>query len=580
MAKKIILNNNNICNSMLSESNNKTFFRLMQESSTEEIIWMSGYMSGFLFYKKNFKEFIKKKEEQGITLVYGTETGNAKNLAFDLYQKIKKEKLQIKIKLIDLNQYCLKDLEKEDYFFIIMSTHGEGEPPSSAKSFFNFIHNNKNIFLKNMKYSVLALGDKSYTYFCKAGEDVDKRLHDTGAIRIVSLHKCDVDYENQAYKWFSKIINFLKKKKYGINTENKDRKIYGQILNKLILNNQKKGSDKEIYHIEIFVQDKIKYSPGDSVGVFPENPSSEVDDIIEYIKKNRKEEFEKYEYEEKNKIFDLFKKNLNILSLSESFLKKYSSLSEIKPEEKNVFLNSKWRLINLLIEFPMKDEFSLKDLIKIMEPIKPRLYSISSSPATHGNEIHITVSRHHFKLNGETVYGHCSDFLSKLKIGDELSFFIYKNRLFNLPNSDKDMILIGPGTGIAPFRSFLYEREATGATGKNWLFFGDQHFDPDFLYQTEIKNWKIKGILHRVSLSFSRDQEKKIYVQNKIWENRIEFFSWIKNGAYVYVCGNKIPMSIDVENMICSVIEEVGKCDSKLFIKKMKKEGRYLKDVY
>ncbi|WP_341657573.1 flavodoxin domain-containing protein [Blattabacterium cuenoti] len=549
---------------MLSESNNKIFFKLIQESSQEEMIWMCGYISGLLFYKKKDSKEIKK-EEKKITLVYGTETGNAKNLAFDIYEKAKKEK--IKIKLISLDQYCLKDLEKEDYFFIIMSTHGEGDPPSSAKSFFDFIHHNKNLFLKNIKYSVLALGDKSYTYFCKAGEDVDKRLYDIGAIRIIPLYKCDVDYENKADKWFSEILNFFKKK---------NKKICGKILKNIILNNQEKGSNKEIHHIEIFVPNKIEYSPGDSIGIFPENPSIERDNIIKYVKKNRKKEFEEYEYEKKNKISYLLKKKFNILFLSENFLKKYSSLSE----KQNIFLNKKWKLIDLLIKFPMKNEYSLKDLIKIIEPIKPRLYSISSSPKAHENVIHITVSRHRFQLNGKTVYGHCSDFLSKLKIGDKLSFFIYKNKIFKLPNSDKNIILIGPGTGIAPFRSFLYEREATKATGKNWLFFGDQHFDTDFLYKTEIINWKKKGILYHVILSFSRDQEKKIYVQDKIWINRIEFFSWIKNGAYVYVCGNKIPMSVDVEKMISRVIEEVGKCNSKLFIRKMKKEGRYLKDVY
>ncbi|WP_341655379.1 flavodoxin domain-containing protein [Blattabacterium cuenoti] len=549
---------------MLSESNNKIFFKLIQESSQEEMIWMCGYISGLLFYKKkDFKE-IKKKEKK-ITLVYGTETGNAKNLAFDIYEKAKKEK--IKIKLINLDQYCLKDLEKEDYFFIIMSTHGEGNPPSSAKSFFDFIHNNKNLFLNNLKYSVLALGDKSYTYFCKAGEDVDKRLYDIGAIRIIPLYKCDVDYENQANKWFFEILNFLKKK---------NKKICGKILKNIILNNQEKGSNKEIHHIEILVPNKIEYSPGDSIGIFPENPSIERDNIIEYIKKNRKKEFEEYQYEEKNKISYLLKKKFNILFLSENFLKKYSFLSE----KKNISFNKKWKLIDLLIKFPMKNESSLKDLIKIIESIKPRLYSISSSPKVHKNVIHITVSRHHFQLNEKTVYGHCSDFLSKLKIGDKLSFFIYKNKIFKLPNSDKNIILIGPGTGIAPFRSFLYEREAIKATGRNWLFFGDQHFDTDFLYKTEILNWKKKGILYRLILSFSRDQEKKIYVQDKIWINRMEFFSWIKNGAYVYICGNKIPMSIDVEKMISRVIEKVGRCDSQLFIKKMKKEGRYLKDVY
>ncbi len=342
-------------------------------------------------------------------------------------------------------------------------------------------------------------------------------------------------------------------------------------MNNILLSDKKRGSNKEIYHVEISVQNEVKYLPGDSIGVFPENSSNEIHDIIEYILRNRKKKGSEIN------IFNLFKKEFNIFNLSDNFLKKYSFLSE----KKNIPSNRKWKLIDLLKEFPIKKEFSLRDLIKIMEPIKPRLYSISSSPKAHYNEIHITVSRHSFQLNGETVYGHCSDFLSKLKEGEKLSFFIYRNQLFRLPkNSEKDIILIGPGTGIAPFRSFLYEREAIEATGKNWLFFGDQHFYSDFLYQTEIQNWKKKGVLNRISLSFSRDQEKKIYVQDKIWENRIEFFSWIKNGAYIYVCGKKNPMSIDVEKMIFRVIEEVGGCDPESFMKEMKKHGRYLKDVY
>ncbi|BBA17282.1 diflavin oxidoreductase [Blattabacterium cuenoti] len=565
---------------MLSESNNKTFSKLMQECSKEEIIWICGYISGLFFYKKekkDFKEIKIKEEEKKITLVYGTETGNAKNLAFDIYEKAKKEKL--KMKLINLDQYCLKNLEKEDYFFIIISTHGEGAPPYSARSFFNFIHKNKNLFLKNVKYSVLALGDKSYTHFCKAGKDIDKCLHNIGAKRIIPLYKCNVDYEIQANQWFSEILSFFKKKNeiHVEYAENKNQKVYGKILNNIILNDKKEGSNKEVHHIEIFVSNKIEYSPGDSIGIFPENPSMEINYIIKYMKENRKKEFEEYEYKEKNKIFNLLKKKLNILFLSDDFVKKYSFLSGIK----NISLDRKWKLIDLLIKFPIKNEYSLKDLIKNIEPIKPRLYSISSSPTAHKNEIHITVSRHYFQLNNrETVYGHCSDFLSKLKIGDKLSFFIYKNKMFKLPTPDKNIILIGPGTGIAPFRSFLYEREITKASGKNWLFFGDQHSNTDFLYKTEIQKWEIKGNLYRVILSFSRDQEKKIYVQDKIWENRIEFFSWIKNGAYVFICGNKTPMSVDVEKIISRVIEKIGKCDSNLFLKKMKKEGRYLKDVY
>ncbi|WP_185868820.1 diflavin oxidoreductase [Blattabacterium cuenoti] len=566
---------------MLSESNKKTLIKLIKESSQEEIIWICGYISGLLCpdsVEYSF-DFIKKKElEKNITLVYGTETGNSRNLAFDIYQKLKLKGLNISS--VDLNLYPLQNLEKEDYLFIIISTYGEGEPPSSAKNFFDFIHK-KGVLLKKLKYGVLALGDRSYPFFCKAGVDVDKRLHDMGGVRIISLHKCDVDYEEEANKWYLKILNFFQKGEFE--KKNERTIIYGKISNNISLSNKKKGSNKEIRHIEIFVQNDIKYFPGDSVGIFPENSSEEVDSIMEFLLENEDIRYELKEEKYKQKILNLFKKKFNIFCLSDNFLKKYFSLSE----RKDIFINrnhdnnNKWRLIDLLKEFPFKKEFSLKNLMEIMEPIKPRLYSISSSPKVHHNEIHITVSRHSFQLNGKNVFGHCSDFLSKLKKGDRLYFFIHKNRFFRLPkNYDKDIILIGPGTGIAPFRSFLYEREYIGGKGKNWLFFGGQHIDTDFLYQKEIQNWEKKRIIHCVSLSFSRDQNKKIYVQDKIWENRKEFFSWIKNGAYVYICGKKNPMSIDVEKMIYNVIDKVGGYDPVFFIKKMKKEGRYLKDVY
>ncbi|AWU44008.1 sulfite reductase [Blattabacterium sp. (Cryptocercus kyebangensis)] len=563
---------------MLSESKNKVFVELIKNSSKEEIIWMYGYISGiFSSFQKNSKELKKNKDK--ITLVYGTETGNAKNLAFSIVEKAKKEK--IKIRLISLDQYRFIDLKIEDYFFIIISTHGEGEPPSSARSFFNFLFQEKNLRLDNMKYGVLALGDRSYSFFCKAGEDLDKRLYEMGADRKIPLYKCDVDFESRAESWFLNFLNIFKIKKLEENIfQKKDgkKKIHGKILTKILLNDKDRGSNKEIYHIEILIQknesEKIDYLPGDSIAVKAENSEYEVKKIINLLQ-------DKDILENSNEvkmIFNLLKKNLSIFYLSRNMLKKYSLLVG-----KDIPNNREWIFFDLLKEFPIGKKISLKDLVQIMDPIKPRLYSISSSPKVHHSEIHITVSRHRFQTNnGKIRYGFCSNFLSKLKVGDDLFFYIHKNHLFKLPESNnKDIILIGPGTGIAPFRSFLYEREAIGSTGKNWLFFGDQHFYTDFLYQKEIQNWKKNGILHHVSLSFSRDQKEKIYVQNKIWENRKEFFSWIKNGAYVYVCGKKISMSIDVENTIFRIIKEVGGYSSpEFFVKKMIEDGRYLKDVY
>ncbi|WP_185881693.1 diflavin oxidoreductase [Blattabacterium cuenoti] len=551
---------------MLSESKNKAFIEFIKNSSKEEIIWMSGFLSGIISSYENSKKLIEFKEK--ITLVYGTETGNAKNLAFSIVKKAKNKKLQIR--LISLDQYRLIDLKKENYFFIIISTHGEGEPPSSAKSFFDFIHQEKDLRLDNMKYSVLALGDRSYPFFCKAGEDVDRRLHEVGASRLIPLHKCDVDYEDKAEEWFTKVVNFFENEKGKIQEKifkknvNK-KKIDGTILTNILLNDKGRGSNKEIHHIEILIKnpDEVNYEPGDSVGIIAENPSEEVQKIMNFFQKKN------------DNMFDFFKKKANIFHLSSNVLKKYSGLVK-----KDIPYDREWDLFDLLKNFPMENQNQPEHLVQIMDPIKPRLYSISSSPRVHDSEIHITVSRHQFQIGGKIKYGYCSDFLSKLKEGDILSFFIHKNYLFKLPESDKDIILIGPGTGIAPFRSFLYEREAIGASGKNWLFFGDQHFASDFLYQTEVQNWKKNGVLHRVSLAFSRDQEEKIYVQDKIWENRQEFFTWIENGAYVYICGKKKPMSIDVENTIYRVIKEIGRTSPEFFIKKMKECGRYLKDVY
>ncbi|AWU44279.1 diflavin oxidoreductase [Blattabacterium punctulatus] len=561
---------------MLSESKNKIFVELIKNSSKEEIIWMYGYISGILpYFQKNSKEL--KKNKNKITLVYGTETGNAKNLAFSIVKKAKKEKIQIK--LISLDQYCFIDLKKENYFFIIISTHGTGEPPSSAKSFFNFIFQEKNLRLENMKYGVLALGNSTYSFFCKAGEDLDKRLYEMGADRKIPLYKCDVDFESKSESWFLNFLKIFQIKKLEKNIFKKNgvkKKIHGKILTNILLNDKKKGSNKKIHHIEILMKnnelDKNDYSPGDSIAIIAENSEYEVKKIINIIQnKNILDNSN-----ELKMLFDLLKKKLSIFYLSINMLKKYSILVG-----KNIPNNKEWNFFDLLKEFPIKNKILLKDLVKMMDPIKPRLYSISSSPKVHHSEIHITVSLHRFQKHGIIRYGFCSNFISKLKVEDDLFFYIHKNHLFKLPESNKDIILIGPGTGIAPFRSFLYEREFIGATGRNWLFFGDQYFYTDFLYQKEIQNWKKNGILHHVSLAFSRDQKDKIYVQNKIWENRKEFFSWIENGAYIYVCGKRKPMSIDVETTIYRIIKEVGGYSStEFFLKNMIENGRYLKDVY
>jgi sulfite reductase (NADPH) flavoprotein alpha-component len=240
--------------------------------------------------------------------------------------------------------------------------------------------------------------------------------------------------------------------------------------------------------------------------------------------------------------------------------------------------------VDLLRIYPLKNPAQFAEVIKILSPIAPRLYSISSSPAAHGvNEVHLTVSRHSFRVKEEQRFGLCSDFLGELPVGTIVNFYIHKNRSFRLPAADKDIIMIGPGTGVAPFRAFLAERDATGATGKNWFFFGEQHFTTDFLYQSEMQTFFSTGVLSKISLAFSRDQSEKIYVQHRIQQHAKELFQWIMGGATIYISGTKDPNSRDIENSLLQVFEEQGqlsKDEAKKFLKLLESENRYEKDVY
>jgi sulfite reductase (NADPH) flavoprotein alpha-component len=280
---------------------------------------------------------------------------------------------------------------------------------------------------------------------------------------------------------------------------------------------------------------------------------------------------------EQTSLSDLLKKKLNIVYLHERVVKKYAAIVKQDIPE------TKIGLLDLLKIYPVKDTAQFEEVISILEPTAPRLYSIASSPDAHTGEVHITVAKDTFRVNGETKHGLCSEVLSAMRPDQPLEFYVHKNSLFRLPAPDKDIIMIGPGTGIAPFRSFLADRDATGASGRNWLFFGDQHFTTDFLYQTEIQNWIQTGVLTRVNTAFSRDQKEKVYVQHKMLKHAAEFFQWLEAGAYIYVCGAKDPMSVDVENTLLEIIRQCGnknETQAARYLDEIKESGRYLKDVY
>ncbi len=572
---------------MLSSFKLKILQDLVSTSTKDELIWVNGYLSGLLNQEvvaspaSAPSTAVAAAPAVGkITIVYGTETGNSKKVATDFALKAKKNSINAKV--VSLDQYRLNDLPKEEYLLAVISTQGEGEPPASAKKFYDHIHQN-GFKLEKLKYSVLALGDTSYPLFCKAGEDVDTQLERLGGKRVAPLQKCDVDFESEAEDWFGKVLQNLTVQSAPSSNgvlisppttkKSTGKKIYkGTILTNILLNDI--GSNKETHHIEVGADD-VEYQPGDSLGIIPENPEKLVTSVIDLLEIDGSQKIS-FKNEDIS-AYELLKKKLNIFYLPERVVSKYAALVEQEIPSTRIGLT------DLLRIYPLRDKDQFPSLVNILEPIAPRLYSISSSPEAHGGEVHITVARDKFYMNDEWKCGLCSDFLSGLKVDSEVEFYIHKNNQFRLPAEEADIIMVGPGTGIAPFRSFLAHRDALGANGRNWLFFGDQHFVSDFLYQTELQNWVETGVLTRLNVAFSRDQKEKIYVQHKMLKHGADLYNWLLGGASIYVCGAKDPMSTDVEDTLLQIIQKHGDKtieESIQFIERLKDESRYLKDVY
>ena len=280
---------------------------------------------------------------------------------------------------------------------------------------------------------------------------------------------------------------------------------------------------------------------------------------------------------EKYTIYELLKRKINIFHLTERLIQQYATITG------HEIAHGRADLLDILKTYPVKNAAQFEEILVGLNGLSPRLYTIASSPAAHEGEIHIVVVKDTFIADDKKRFGLCSDYLSKLKLNSKQQFFVQPNKRFRLPAENKDIIMVGPGTGIAAFRSFLAERDTTGASGRNWLFFGEQHFASDFLYQTEIQNWHDTGVLTKVNLAFSRDQKEKIYVQHKMLQHGAELYDWLNGGASFFVCGKKHPMSGDVEHALLHIIEQHGNKtheEAKQYLHQLEEEGRYEKDVY
>lgn len=565
---------------MLAEPKLKIVRDFIGQFSKEELIWVNGYLAGLIAdpLKEPAPLSNGAAGTKKITIAYGTETGNSKKLATDFAAKAKKK--GIPTKLVSLDQYKLAELPKEEYFITVISTQGDGEPPVTAQKFYDHIHHN-GFKLPQLKYGVLALGDTAYPLFCKTGEDVDKQLQQLGAQRIADLQKCDLDYEETAEQWFDNLIKHLESPtlpQVGINapvTETKKatgKQYYDGVIQTNI-NLTASGSAKKIYHIELLA-DGVEFLPGDSIGIVPENDALLIDQILQLVAVDGNKTINWKN--ETATIRELMFSKINISYLLEKSVKHYATVSgyEIVPEKTD--------LLSLLKKYPLQNPALFEQVLDGLTQIVPRIYNIASSPAAHSGEVHITVLRDVFKVNEKEQTGLCTQYIEHKQEGDKIRFFIQTNKRFRLPATDRDIIMIGPGTGIAPFRSFVAERDTVAASGRNWLFFSEENFTTDFLYQTEWQSWFETDTLTKVSLAFKNGSDTALSLADKIILQGKELFAWLQQGAFLYLCGEKEPAGKAIEEALLKVFstETGSEADGKAFFETLKKENRYAKDLY
>ncbi|WP_163526511.1 assimilatory sulfite reductase (NADPH) flavoprotein subunit [Halobacillus ihumii] len=543
-----------------------------------------------------------------VTILFGSHTGNCEALAGEISEKLKQQDYKVTLSVMD--DFKPKNIKKVQDLLILTSTHGDGDPPDNAMSFYDFIHSKRAPVLDDLRYSVLSLGDSSYEFFCQTGKEFDERLEELGGKRIYPRIDCDLDFEEPAEEWFDGVLATLNNAKQ-VNNEGKNdvqlaqtdkvmnKPIYSrtnpfkaEILENLNLNGR--GSNKENRHLELDLEGaSLEFEPGDSLGVFPENDPALVAKLIEKMEWNPEEHVPVNKQRELRPLRDALTSTFEITGLTKPLLEKAAQLTANKElnklitsdhhEELKAYLYGR-DLIDLVQDFGPWN-VTAEEFTGILRKIPPRLYSIASSLKANPDEVHLTIGTLRYDAHGRKRTGVCSgQCAERSQPGDALPVFIQHNSNFKLPESpDTPVIMIGAGTGVAPYRAFLEEREETGAEGDAWLFFGDQHFVTDFLYQVEWQKWLREGVLTRMDVAFSRDTSEKVYVQHRMREKSRDLYQWLQAGAVLYVCGDEKYMAKDVEAVLLTILQQEGnmnKEEAETYLADLRKQKRYQRDVY
>ncbi|MBV2130419.1 assimilatory sulfite reductase (NADPH) flavoprotein subunit [Arsukibacterium indicum] len=594
--------------SPLSEQQVQQLQGLVSQLNPIQQAWVSGYLaaSAQLAGAQAGAPATASATSATLTIVYGSQTGNARHVAEALASLAKAKNIAAKV--VDLADYKSSQLKNEQYLIIVTSTYGEGEPPENAVSFYNFLFSKKAPKVPQLKFAVLGLGDTSYEFFCKTAADFDERLAELGGQRLQARADLDVDYDAAASSWNNALISVVEPEFAtapsaqvinwpGQATTAAPASQYTkqQPFAAELYTNQKitgRDSGKDVRHIEISLAESgLTYQPGDALGVYFENDPAIVAELLQLTALEG--EAQVTVANQTLSLSDALTSQLELTQSYPAFVEKYAAasandtLQQLAADKTalRAYLTDR-QIIDIVRDYPVSQTpISAQQLADALRKQQPRLYSIASSQAEVEDEVHLTVAVVRYDAFGQPHTGGASGYLAdRLAEGDKVRVFVEQNNNFRLPaNDDTPVLMIGPGTGIAPFRAFLQERDARGASGKNWLFFGNPHFTQDFLYQTELQGYLKQGLLTKLDVAFSRDSAQKVYVQDKLRKHAAEVYQWLEQGAHVYICGDANRMAKDVHQALLEIVQQQGSKtaeQAQQYLDELRVAKRYQKDVY
>ena len=585
----------------LSDEQNERVLQAVDGLSPAQLTWVSGYLAGMAGAANAAGTAPAAPAADtglALTILYGSQTGNGEAIAETLAGQARAAGHAPRLR--SLADYRTAELKREKLAIFVVSTHGEGDPPDDAELFHEFLLSGRAPELPALGFAVLALGDSSYANFCQTGREFDARLAELGARRLHPLVECDVDYDAAAQAWTEAVLETLPAPAAGVEpgprlravptpaAYDRKRPFPAEVLATQRITGR--DSSKDVYHVELSLEGSgLGYEPGDALAVVAENPPELVAEIIALLGATGDEPVTVADTE--LPLADALTARLEITRPSTGFLEAWAGFSrapelaqllgETPKQELAAFLAGH-QVVDVMHAFPAAVDAAA--FAASLRPAVPRSYSIASSLAANPDEVHLTVAAVRYEAFGRPHRGAASTFLGeRIEVGDRVPVYVEPNKRFRLPADDVPVIMIGPGTGVAPFRAFVEERAVRGARGKTWLFFGDRNFSSDFLYQLEWLRHLREGNLTRMDVAFSRDTKSKVYVQHRMLEHGAEIHRWIEEGASVYVCGDAKRMAGDVEAALARILAEHGGRDADAAAEALtglRRAGRYLRDVY